>query len=541
MKRMMLLLGLLASVACAQDQRQVQVNVGGPGGPGMQAPPDQKVTSEQAKRGRQWMQTAEAQAKGLQGGMRAYALLQVARTYAPADKPHAVELLEDALAATRGMDDDSNHMRAQLQRDIVQAIVPLAPERADELLAQLDPAGRQSVLKALLDYYRQKKLERRAVETIYRIAAEDEFPYDAGLQMMRSMPTAQRGEMQQMFNTALESYRNHKHPGLTIGGGDFAQLIVELQPKLSPDVVKDAVFEVLRQAEAPSDNGPQQISLASERGSVAMGSIYDYRLFQLLPALRAADADEAERLLKKNREVAGMLDKYPRGAEQLMGQQDGRGGGMVSVGGGGGRGAAGGMDRVEAQRSQKLVADAATDPDTALANVSTLTSSRMKVAALNGIAHQAWKTRPGVAKSALKQLGELLPQLANPGERVLPAAGAAKLYLKMGEPEDARKVIEKALETAAELYKQDTDADDPNQALKAYWPSASAYTQLLRVAAQISPDWALEELKSVPDDEIATVARIGMASAILGKPSGEITMLSEKKNGQTSMMMTTTE
>jgi hypothetical protein len=542
MKRVAMIVMLLAAVAGAQEQRTMEINAGMPG-PARAAAP-KPMTPEQMKRGRAWMKLAEAQAKGLEGGMRAYALLQVAKSLEPQQKAHALELLEDALAASKAIEDDDMHTRMRLQQQILQTMVPLEPGRADELLTQLDPAGRESVLRALLSYYRESKQPELAKEMVYRISAEKEFPYGAGADIMRELPAQKQGELQQMFVTALGSYREHKHPGMTFGSGDFAAMITGFYKQLSPDVVKEAIFEVLKQAQAPAEEGqrePEQVSIASAQGSMAMGSMYEYRLFQLLPALRAVDADEADRLLKKNREVAAMLEKYPQGAEQLGGPPGGgrpaRGGAMMMVGGGPGpRGGGPGMDRAEMERMQKIVADAEAHPQDVLANVATLTSPEMKVQALEGIARATWKKNPSVAKSALKQLLETLPQLELQ-QQILPGREAVAVYLEMSEPSEARKAIEKGMESAAKLYKQDTDADDPNKALKAYWPSVGAYVGLLRLAGEVAPDWAQEQLKEAPDDDIRALAQIAMASALLGQPAGQVTIVSEKKDGVNMMRM----
>lgn len=533
---------LAAAVAGAQEQRTMEISAGAPG-PARPAAPKQ-MTPEQMKRGRAWMEMAEARAKGLEGGVRAYALLQVAKTLGPAEKKHALELLEDALAASKAMEDDTMQTRSRLQQQILQAMVPLEPARADELLTQLDPAGRESVLRALLSYYRESKQNEHALEMVYRISAEKEFPYGAGAEMMRELPAEKQGELQQLFVTALESYRQHKHPEMSFGGGDFTSMITGFYKQLSPDLVKEAIVEVLKQAQAQQEGQrePEPVSIASTQGSVAMGSVYEFRLFQLLPALRAVDADEAERLLKQNREVAGMLEKYPQGAEQLQGPPGGgrpRGTGtmmMVGAGGPGPRGGGPGMDRAQMERMQRIVADAEAHPQDALANVSTLTSPQMKAQTLEQIARVTWKKNASVARSALKQLVETLPQLELQ-EQILPARAAANLYLEMGETGEARKTIEKGLESAAKLYKQDTDAEDPNKALKAYWPSAGAYVGLLRTAAEMAPDWALEQLKEVPDDELRALAQIAMASALLGQPPGPVSIMSEKKDRAIMMQM----
>ena len=234
MKRVATAVVLLAAVAaCAQEQRTMEISAGMPG-PARAAAAPKQMTPEQMKRGRAWMELAEAQARGLEGGMRAYALLQVAKSLEAAQRKHAVELLEDALAASKAMDDDQMQTRSLMQQRILQAMVPLEPGRADELMTQLDPAGRESVLRTLLSYYQESKQNEHAVEMVYRISAEQEFPYGAGAELMRELPAEKQSELQQMFVTALESYRQHKHPGITLGPGDFPAMIAAFHKQLSP-------------------------------------------------------------------------------------------------------------------------------------------------------------------------------------------------------------------------------------------------------------------------------------------------------------------
>lgn len=111
------------------------------------------------------------------------------------------------------------------------------------------------------------------------------------------------------------------------------------------------------------------------------------------------------------------------------------------------------------------------------------------------------------------------------------------MYLEVGELAEARDVIGKGLDIAATLYKSDTDADDPNKALKANWPSVAAYIGLLRVAAEIEPNWALQQLRELPDEELRTLALIAMARGLLGKPMGSVIVMNAKKKGTTMTTM----
>ena len=156
---------MLCGVCGAQVvmEQQMQMSRVGQGN----EPAKPKPTPEQMRRGRQMLETAEASAYGMEGGMRAYALLQVAAGYTTTDKKKALELLDNALAATKGMDDDQAQTRNRLQEQILQAIVPLKPEKADELLNQVDPSARGRVLTSLLSYYQKNNDWDRAIEVVF--------------------------------------------------------------------------------------------------------------------------------------------------------------------------------------------------------------------------------------------------------------------------------------------------------------------------------------------------------------------------------------
>src|SRR4051812_12362166 len=168
-----------------------------------------KLTPEQLQRGRQMLESAEMSAMGMEGGMRAYGLLQVANGYLTSDKKKALELLDLALAAAKGMDDEQAQTRTQLEGQILQAIVPLKPQRADELLNEVEPSARGRVLTSLLSYYQKNNDWDRAIEVVYRFAPKKEVPYDAVARITPPLPKARRGDRQQLFSTALTSYKSH--------------------------------------------------------------------------------------------------------------------------------------------------------------------------------------------------------------------------------------------------------------------------------------------------------------------------------------------
>jgi tetratricopeptide (TPR) repeat protein len=539
-----------------QMQQQVQdVQVGVPRQGGSAA---DKPTPENQKRGMQLLTAAEADAGGLQGGMRAYALLQIARAYERTNKVKALELLEGAFTATREMDDDGRlQTRASLQEDILKEMVPLAPERVDELLTQIDAGRRAAVLESLLTSFERNKQLDRAVEVIYRIAGDGEFPYGAAQRVLQAMPEEERAEqLPQMFNMALASFRDHPpQSGMMTQRGDLGFLLRAFWRQLPRDQVKAAIQEMLKQTEeagqGDSGKGGTPVAFWSQKGSVSFSSMYQYRLFDLLPILRAVDEDEAERLLKKNQEVQALMKQYPEGMQSLTapepqrpaqrgGSRPGQGGGggggmggsMMMVGSGPGAGGAGARMQ-EFQRMQKIMADAEKRPEQVITDLAFISDKGMRASGLVQIARSSWRQKPASARSALRQAIELAPDI-EPEQQGMVFSAATGLYMKMEETDEAKKVIEKHLAAADKMYKADTNADDPNKALKAYWPSTNAYKNALRAAGEISPSWAMTLLKEVSDPEVKVTAEVALAGAWLKVPVGR-TQTVTSKGGKTMM------
>jgi hypothetical protein len=555
---------LLCGVGGAQVVVDQQVQVGRAGQGDEPAKP--KPTPEQLQRGRQMLETAEASANGMEGGMRAYALLQVAAGYASTDKKKALELLDNALAATKGMDDDQSQTRNRLQEQILQAIVPLKPGKADELLNQVDPSARGRVLTSLLSYYQKNNDWDRAIEVVYRIAPEQEVPYDAVTKIMAGLPEERAGDRQQLFSTALTSFKNHppaqRGRSFTFGGGDFSSLILTSWKKLPREIVLDAIHAVLdrtkEQANASSGGAqPMSVSMMSASGGVQFNSMYEFRLFQLLPVLKQLDPSEAEKLVKESQAVQATQDKFPEGTNSVAPQTAGgsagdRGGtqggsppGMgssmsMSVGGpppaGSRGGGPGGVSPMVMQQVMNIVQDSAKHPEDALANAAVIPDKSSRVQAYMGIAQVNAKSNPSVTKQALAKVTDGLGDLELM-QQVSTVSSAAKMYLDLDDTATAKKLIEKGIGIAEKAYKQDTNADDPNKALKAYWPSAEAYRGMLRLAAKISAPWAMELLKDISDPEMKGMGQIALAQSWLDLPAGQITIMSSNKDGN-SMQVT---
>ncbi len=544
---------LVSSVGVAQQNAQITQRRQGARA---EAPrrEEPKLTPEQRERAMQLLDGAAAGAAGLDSGSRAYSLIEVARVYQSIDKKKAVELLEQAMTAANEVGRENEHLKqvgSQLQQRVLQAMVPLAPEKVDELLNQLDARGREQVLQALLDYYQREKKMDRALDVVYRMGAEGEIPYGAVEKIMQKMTPEQAADKEQLFTTSLASYRDHDHSSgsAAFGRGDFGDLIVRFAKDLPPSLVHQAIDVVLdgarKDAEKQSSFGGMTYSIASAQGAVQLNSVYQYRLFQLLPTLRKIDPDQADRLLKEQNDVQTLLAKYPQGMNSVAPDRgnDGPGGPggpsfMIGPGprGGGEQGPGpGGMNPLEMQMAAKIAEDAEKHPQDALANAGSIQDPGIRTSAYMSIAQATWRKQPTVATQALEKAADSIDKL-NGEQQVAHYQELVSLYKRMGATNDAKKYIEKGMSAAAKVFKRDTNADDPNQAPKAYWPSVAGWRSMLSLASDISPLYAATLLKDIPDDEARTLCQLGIATALLQAQSPTTEIMTFNKDSERMMI-----
>jgi hypothetical protein len=72
------------------------------------------------------------------------------------------------------------------------------------------------------------------------------------------------------------------------------------------------------------------------------------------------------------------------------------------------------------------------------------------------------------------------------------------------------------MKIAEKLYASDTDASEPNLALKAEWPSAGLWRKLVMLATRLSPRLAEQMVSDISDPEIRVFQRVSLANALLG-------------------------
>ena len=88
--------------------------------------------------------------------------------------------------------------------------------------------------------------------------------------------------------------------------------------KLPPAVILEATDRILDHAKEEIEAGlAMPVNFDSSHGSASFGSIYELRLFELLPVIQSLDPSKAEQLLRDNPKTKAVLERYPQGMRSL--------------------------------------------------------------------------------------------------------------------------------------------------------------------------------------------------------------------------------
>lgn len=483
---------------------------------------------------------AEAEASALEGTMRAWVLWQIGLDYQSIDKTKALDLFHTALTAVHAANKDgsagkppsSDRVKISahpslppgllLERDIARSIVLLEPKHSDETVQQIDPAIRTAILISVLSSQEKDKQLDRAMETLNRISAEDEVPYEHATRLMANLKPGQSGELTQLFLTSLTSYRNHApHSQMRDA---FPTMLSRFWKRLPKDVVTQSIDEIL--AQAAEDKGNVSYSILSGKGGSSMRSLYEYRLSQLMPMLREFDPSAARKYEEKYPAVASGSS----GADVASAQSDTAApanGFQFHPNGGYPSSIVSSMLEEPAAQNVSAKADSG-HMEEAVSDAANIRDSSLRAQVYEYIARHAAAKHDSAADDAVENMLHAAEKL-QPSEAFPYYGTASEIYIKINRLDDAKQSIEAGLKVAGKLYEKDSDEDDPNTALKAFWPSTNAYCTMIRQAAGISQAWSISLLQSIKDPEIKVAAETSLAGGWLQSPTGPSTIMTTKK------------
>jgi len=428
--------------------------------------------------------------------------------------------------------------KRRLQESALTHLLTVDEATVESLLPRAEPDVRATLLSWMISRATSAKKLDRALELLNR--AKENFPYGEATQLMLALPAKRDTDKQEIFRVAMAADRNQH--SLVIGGDDFASMIVRFWQHLPPALVLDAIHQVLDAAHSGEGSG---VTLSATSGIVGFTRERDYRVFELLPILRQLDDDEAENLLKDSQEAQLQLKQFPNGIQSIeptIGDTPAKEGERQGIGGS--SGPPNEADQIfQATKAQveEIVRTAEANPRQAIAAAATLPESvgpawRLEFPrgqAYLGTARTLIKTNHSAARDALEKMAESLKHAPHPYHTMDKWVDGIEIAREMDEVDLALKLFRSGMEQADRLRSEDADPDDPNIALKAWWPSVSAYWRLVLASSQFSPQTALEQVAEIKDPEILLLLEVRLASKSVGAHADRsLTMVHKKSSHQ---------
>jgi hypothetical protein len=518
-------------------------------------PAKAKLTPQQ-EHGLRLLSSAESEAPGLQPDMRAFVLWQASRGYTKLNPAKADSLLKNAFRATLSIDkgqDRCTHSEAELcgtkywlQKQILRDLIEQSKRISEiqPLLASAEAEVRQMMSTNLFHRYVREKAFARARDLLNRTANENGyFSYGSATELIDALPREQSQDRIGVFSQALEAYRQHsdeKYPT----SDDLAMMVLRVWQDLPPTLALDAIDQIFDRAK-DADEEQQNISVgvSANNGDAYFSSVYQFRLYQLMPVLEQLDKARAESLLGQNSEVQAVLGRYPEGLASMNALPHGntRSGshvpGILSMGAIDATQAPAERARYEITRRQdRILNEAEKDPEQALSEAMSLPLNSgleeydPRTSTLSALAQIAATNHPDVSRAALGEIRKIATNLSIRDQaRIL--TQLPELYLRLGDQDEARNSLKELVKIAAKLYGQDSDLDDPNQAFKGMWPSANLWRHCIAVATRFAPMQAEEIVQDIPDPEIRAFERITLANSLLGASTAPLSVIEKHRKG----------
>ena len=510
------------------------------------------------------LENARSESGAFQADMRAFILCHAAQGVDKIDKRKSRSWLADAFRASQSVEernadteecgmDEVCHVKRFLQLEILQQIASRDAAQAERLLPYADTEVKNQITATLVTRFTNEKNLARAEALLSGLADSEGYPYAAAIQLMDAQPSD--AEKLTIFNQALTNFRQNSGKTLDLRD-DFGEMVSRFYEKLPPSVTIEAIDTLLDAAKEQDKENQMHVSFSTTQGKAAsFDSAYQMRLFEVLPILQQLDPSRAEDLLKENTALRPMMAEYPKGLGSIRPHRD-RGASSEQEAGSGffstsyssgsvsGTQTAAMRARVQAQaqitrQMNQVSKELASDPKQALSDALNMPLAGAdpimmspRVQALMKVARATVAAHPEIAKSALDEIQKASENMDS-GKRGRLLIEVVELYVRLGRREQARNTLLEVTKAAEQLYKKDSDANDPNLAFKGVWPSTGLWMKCVQVADSISPYLAEELIANISDLEIASYQRVTYANSLLGVPNSSEMAEQHKGGGST--------
>lgn len=491
----------------------------------LQAPAsDQPHVPTPHEKARDLLDSSFDAAPGAQPEVAAMALLRIGDNYEGIDHAKALEALRRAFTAAAGIPPGEEARRERTQSQIAAAAATVSLPDAIAMLKQIgadvaadspDDDPRQPAIEAAVTGLLNKKQIDEAIGLINSVGATGKYPFGAARQIFEKLPP-EDVRRPAIFAYALSAYTLRP-------SGEFSDFLVKHWKELPKSTAEAAINQVVRNILSLKD-GDLSETLAAEKGALTLHGRQNIELFSFMHVVRAIDPKRADEILERRPELKAALDRFPHGPEDLgqMGNTARSDGGdttsIATRGSEIGKAIAqlealekelGDSDNPGAQRKQLL---------RSLEIIRSVRSPEVRLELLSGIVAGTGGLDPGTAESVLTECMDLLKDTKDPQLRAQSWSNIAEAAHSAKKDDLAREALDHAFDDAAELYKLDTDADEPNSGPRDQWPSTNAHRHIVIAGVKVLGVGAETLLARIADRDLAVFARVEMAQALLERP-----------------------
>jgi hypothetical protein len=479
---------------------------------------DPAARPEPRERARALLDSAAGAVAAARPQVQVAGLIHLAGNYQVFDRTRALDLYRQAFTVAAALPPSATaDPRGALQAEIVRQVATLDLSAAIALLARMEPASgtdadpRETALAAIVNQLLGQRQYDQALAAVEAAGAVGAYPYAVLGTVLERLP-ADDARRVTAFGAAMAAFANRP-------GTEFAGLLVRAWKGLPPPVAQSAADSFVAWVLDRADAGYTAASRSTARGSVTFSTRQEAELFDVMYVVQQVDPDRAAALLARYPALAAALAKFPQGTAS-----------MLLAGGGlntavtrsrkkptGESEAAQRLNALAESRAAAVLTWVGTDNQKALDLVPTipLVAKQAEVTAAIGRALVA--RDPAAGAAVLERAASLLDKVKEPAQRIRTWETVAEAAHQAGDDQLAWQALERGLSDAAGMYRLDTDAGDPNQALVEYWPSTQAYRRLVAVAARAFGVAAEPLLAGIGDVDVALLARIELAQALLGR------------------------
>ena len=468
------------------------------------------------------LQAVTDMAPGAQPEVAATALTRVAENMNALDRKKALECLGQAFAAASGIPPADDARREQVQVLVVASAAQVSLPEAVAMLKQVQaPPGeydpRQDALDTLVERMLGEKNFGDAIELVNAVGATGQYPYSAAGKIFEKLPKDDP-RRDAVFGMALATYRLRPAEA-------FSKFLSEHWKDLQRAAAEAAVSAVVSHILSyPGDEALVE-SVSAANGALTLHTRQEVELFDILHLLREFDPKRADQILETHPELKAAIARFPDGRDSMgfiMNWTRGSDAGSAPANAAGQAQAASVLDQLmklgendkgeetpEAKRATWLKA---------FYLVKTISDADSRAQFYAMALDDDVKDDPTLMKLVVSEILATAKDVKDPVARAelwsnLGAAAHAKHDDKL-----ATEAFDKALDSAGEIYKRDSNPDEPNMGLRDEWPSTNAYRKVtigVTKAFGVDAGWILTRIS---DPDIAVYARIEMAQALLERP-----------------------